>query len=196
MSPLALMYILFASSPLFNSWHHESTSPSTWNTLPFEHESNEWNNLFNTEKHFNPSSIWTGAEESTTFEPSTLNSLLRKVIRSSEESRYPTSSVRSIIREMTGRRHFNVEEPSMFFGAEHNTESVMPLARLFKKIAKVNPIVIEKVLSCPVTRRAIEKVLRNVEPETLYMIEKVIRKNVPSYVVEKVKYYQPTSSLF
>jgi len=168
MSPLALLYILFASSPLLNNWHHESTFPSTWNAMPFEHESFE---------HYTPS-FW-GAEEST-YTPEHLNWLLRKAVRSTEE-RYPTS-IRSIIAEMTGRRSFFNEEPRMF----ESTESVRPIVHLIRRIAEVNPIMIEKILSCPITRRYVEKVLRNVEPETLYMVEKMIRKNVPVNIREKV----------
>jgi len=169
MSPLALLYILFASSPLLNNWHHESTSPSTWNAMPFEHESFE---------HYTPS-FW-GAEEST-YTPEHLNWLLRKAVRSTEEERFPTS-IRSIVAEMTGRRFFNNEEPRMF----EQTESVRPIVHLIRRIAEVNPIMIEKILSCPITRRFVEKVLRNVEPETLRMVEKMIRKNVPVNIREKV----------
>jgi len=165
MSPLALLYILFASSPLLNNWHHESTFPSTWNAMPFEHESFE---------HYSPM-------EESTYTPEHLNWLLRKAVRSTEEERFPTS-IRSIVAEMTGRRFFNNEEPRMF----EQTESVRPIVHLIRRIAEVNPIMIEKILSCPITRRYVEKVLRNVEPETLRMVEKMIRKNVPVNIREKV----------
>jgi hypothetical protein len=173
MSPLALLYVLFASSPLLNNWHHESTSPSTWNAMPFEHESFE---------HYSPSANW--GEEKNTFEPEHLNWLLRKAVRSTE---YPTS-IRSIIAEMTGRRFFNNEEPRMF-----ETESMLlsPVVRknvvhMIRRIAEVNPIMIEKILSCPITRKYVKKIVRSVEPETLYQIEKVVRKNVPTMIREKV----------
>jgi len=173
MSPLALLYVLFASSPLLNNWHHESTSPSTWNAMPFEHESFE---------HYSPSANW--GEEKNTFEPEHLNWLLRKAVRSTE---YPTS-IRSIIAEMTGRRFFNNEEPRMF-----ETESMLlsPVVRknvvhMIRRIAEVNPIMIEKILSCPITRKYVKKVVRNVEPETLYQIEKIVRKNFPTMIREKI----------
>jgi len=169
MSPLALLYILFASSPVFNSWNTESTYPSTWNTMPFEHE-------YESEGRY-PSSFFGYNEESTSFEPEHLNWLLRKAIRPTVN---PTS-IRSIIREMTGRRFFN-EEPRFF---NEKTESMRPIVHLISRIAKVNPILIEKILSCPETSRFV-KVLRNVEPETLLLVEKMIRKNVPVSIRVKV----------
>jgi len=65
------------------------------------------------------------------------------------------------------------------------TESIRPIARLISRVAKVNPILIEKILSCPETSRFVKKVLRNVEPETLLFVAKMIR-NVPVNIREKV----------
>jgi len=134
MSPLALLYIFFASSPVFNNWNTESNYPSTWNT------------------------------EESTF-PSTWNTMPM-------EHEYEPSSFFG----------YN-EEPRMF--NYEKTESVRPIVHLISRIAKVNPILIEKILSCPETSRFVKKVLHNVEPETLLFAAKLISK-VPVNIREKV----------
>jgi ribosomal protein L17 len=105
--------------------------------------------------------------------PSThgLNWLLRKAIRAS-------TSRRSIVRELTG-----LETP---FAAYTPVERMLSKVHLIRRIAEVNPIMIEKILSCPETRFAVETILRHAEPETLLLVEKLIRKNIPSYLIKDV----------
>jgi hypothetical protein len=175
MSPIALFYLLLAGSPMF---HNEdffggrrgydnveslfnTASPYNWESSVF---SPEW---------MHPESSIFNTESSTRF----FNSLLRKAIRNPW-----TSTRRSIVRELTG-----VESP--MWSNVYETESMLPIIRNIRnirRIAEVNPIMIEKILTRPESRVAVEALLRHVEPETLLLVEKLIRKNIPTYIREKV----------
>jgi len=172
MSPLALFYLLLAGSPVFNTF--ENTNSKEWMHPESSVFSPEWlhpeSSIFNTE-----SSIFNMLPESSTR----FNSLLRKAIRNPW-----TSTRRSIVRELTG-----VESPMWSSSNVFETESMLPIIRNIRnirRIAEVNPIIIEKILTRPESRVAVEALLRHVEPETLLLVEKLIRKNIPTYLREKV----------
>jgi len=134
MSPIALVYLLLAASPLFTERYHEkspfgsnydneleySTSPFDWNT-----ESSEWN----TES----------SEETSPF-----NWLSRR-----------SSPRRSILKEL-----FRGETP---FDTEY--ESTPIFESLFRN---VKPWMVERLV----------KLIRNVEPETMVVLKKLLRKNI------------------
>jgi len=156
MSPLALFYVLLAGSPMFHS--------SEWN----------WNNVDNVEPS-TWSSVFDFESTPSTFETRN-NWFLRKAIRNTFSTR------RSFLRELTG------EESPLFSTVSpvFSTESLLRNVAVISRIAHVNPILIEKLLTRPESHRFIEKVLRHVEPETLLVVEKLIKKNIPSYIREKI----------
>jgi len=175
MSPLALFYLMLAGSPVFNTF--ENTYSKEWMHPESSVFSPEWmhseSSIFNNEWMHPESSIF-NTESSTRF-----NSLLRKAIRNPW-----TSTRRSIVRELTG-----VESPMWSSSNTFETESMLPIIRNIRnirRIAEVNPIMIEKILTRPESRVAVEALLRHVEPETLLLVEKLIRKNIPTYLREKV----------
>jgi len=168
------------STPSWSNWTPESMnwSPESWSH--WNTESSMYPSHFESMTPFNWSpeySNW-NTESMTPFSyestfPSThfLNSILRKAIRAS-------TSRRSIVRELTG-----METP---FEAVTPVERMLSKVHLIRRIAEVNPIMIEKILSCPETRFAVETILRHAEPETLLLVEKLIRKNIPSYLIKDV----------
>jgi len=173
MSPLSLIYLLMAS-PIF-SGHYETSTPFSslpWNVPSWSNwgfEPSSWNTL--------PYSSWTPFESSTfgehSFEPMHLNWLLRKTLRTS------TLSPRSLLKEMTGR--FDVFEPT--FSTPLN---FVKIVKVIRRLAETNPIVLEKIVRCPEVRFFVSKMLRHVEPETLILVEKLIRENIPVAIREKI----------
>jgi len=172
MSPLSLIYLLMAS-PIFSTSNFETPLSSTWTGVePSSWES--WNTLpYSSYKSWTPE--WFG-EHSSSFEH--LNWMLRKSVM----------SPRSILREMTGRHCELSSEWNMFESPLTMTspKSLIKIVKVIRRLAETNPIVLEKMIRCPEVRFFVSKMLRHVEPETLILVEKLIRENIPVVIREKV----------
>jgi ferredoxin len=123
---------------------------------------------------------WYTPESSTFGFPETssnFNWFLRKAVRP-ESSIF--SSRRSILRELTGHE-------DTFSTSNIEKINAKLLVKIVNKLALINPITIEKIITRPESRLLISKVLRTAEPETLYLIERIVRKVVPRVVREKVE---------
>jgi len=174
MSPLSLLYLLMAS-PMFGS-HFENVgefTPSSYMPNWTPESSNWWWPSGSSPSWYTP--------ESSTFgfpETSNINWFLRKAIRPSS-----IFSRRSILRELTGH------EDTFSTFSTSNVEKINAklLVKIVNKLALINPITIEKIITRPESRLLISKVLRTAEPETLYLIERIVRKVVPRVHREKIE---------
>jgi len=164
MSPVALLYILLAS-PIFseNLYRHSYHA----NELPTSHFNNV-EHLFRTSP-FEESSIF---GEDSTFSP--------------EWFMPKTHDRRSIVRELFPESALFGEESSIYEPI-HNV--VLRNIKLIRKLAEVNPemvnVVVDKLFR-PESRLFAEKLFRDVEPESVLLSHKLIKKNLPVYLREKI----------
>jgi len=148
-------------------------------------------NLYRHSYHANelPTSHFTNVERLFRTSPFEESSIFGEESTFSPEWFLPkTHDRRSIVRELFPESALFGEESSIYEPTlMHNV--VLRNIKLIRKLAEVNPeminVVVDKLFR-PESRLFVEKLFREVEPESVLLSHKLIKKNLPVYLREKI----------